>query len=92
MEFKYLFTYANARHNLYGWKIFDTLEEIEQIKEYFKNRPNKDLFINEKTTVKYSTYDALIGDTEVLPISVDRVMVLLEAFDVVDTFGVFPLA
>lgn len=89
--FKFLMIYRHesSKTNLHGWKIYNTLNEIEEIKKYYSERKLIDFFIS-NTTLKYNSYDELMLDIEVLPITEERAEALLSIFED-DTFGDFPI-
>jgi hypothetical protein len=84
-----IYRHESSKTNLHGWKIYNTLNEIEEIKKYYSERKLIDFFIS-NTTLKYNSYDELMLDIEVLPITEERAEALLSIFED-DTFGDFPI-
>ena len=90
--FSYLIIYRNPRpkFNAYGWKIIDNLEDVNALFEYYGKLKKLDFFINEKISIVYNSYEDLMMDVEVLPITKARAEVLASMF-AEKQFGVFPL-
>ena len=91
MNFNYLCIYTNnnPKINAHGFKVFQTHSEIQEILNYYKNNKTIDMFVN-GINIRYDSFDDLMNDVEVLPITEARAEALDSMFGG-SSFGVFPL-
>jgi len=89
--FNYLLIYRNtdSKTPLFGWRIYETLEEINDIKEYYKKEDKIELK-SKDISVKYDDFNHLMKDVEILPITEQRASVLKDTFEG-SSFGSFPI-
>lgn len=92
MDFKFLFIYNhNGRKEIAsGWKIFDSMDEIQELQKYYHQQKPISLYVNNFLTIRYETYDDLMKDCEIVTISDEMASAIESAFDT-NVFGIFPL-
>jgi hypothetical protein len=90
--FNYLciFNHVDKKLALYGWKIYTSLEEYQEMMDYHKGKKFIDFYLGNNVYLKYDNFSDLQNDVELVPLKLERASVLTSIFES-DTFGVFPI-
>ncbi|MFZ2992565.1 MAG: hypothetical protein WA061_02505 [Microgenomates group bacterium] len=90
-DFRFLaiWRYDKLKIKLEGFKIFETLEEIQELEKHYKSIGKIDFNVG-GAVISYENYDELMKDVEVLPVVKKYSDALQLMFE--DTkFGIFPI-